>query len=513
MKNLKIYSFFLLTLTVLFGCKKEDKMGNYPGGVVSPYISIFDVRDIYKGTDVTLSKSNMYGSAQLTAVVVSDHSGKNLPAGLLVVQDRRRLSQLRGISLNIGAEAANYVPGDSVTINIEGGVLTRANGILQITGVAPTAIKKISSGNAIPVNRVPANLVVANPENYESTLIVLVKAGFNPLPAANAVLAGDKMLNDGFADLPIHTEATATFANSPAPFLANFYGIVFTKNGNAGKLTPEFRLRTANDIAILSSTIDVSPVIITGFMSDVVLGTGGDGNYEYVQLMATRDINFAETPFSVVFTNNATASTPQGAPVNGWATGGMRTYKMNITSGSAAKGSFFYVGGSAKLINGVSSTNISSANWVRSYNYTTTDGDGFGTKTSGLLANSGNASGIAVFAGTAVTAATKPIDVIFVGANGTLYAAPSSGYRITNTDFYDVRNPITLVDQPFYRSGTNTISLSYNTADLGIFNMLGGEYNPTLGRWMKARIQNNVLLTKTSAISEIEGPTATKLVQ
>lgn len=506
MKNTGIYFFFLLLVTLFGGCKKD----NYPGGTVSPYIALFDLRDIYRGQDVLLTKETLFGSDKITGVVVSDHSGGNLPAGLLVVQDRRRLAQLRGISINIGADAAGYVPGDSVTVTVEGGVLKRVDGVLQITGLSKNNITKISSGNAVPVNRVPSNLILADPGKYESTLTVIVKAGFNPLPGPTDVLAGNKILNDGFSDLTLHTEPAASFANNPAPFLANFYGIVFNTLDQNKQLVPQFRLRTGADIVVLSSTIEVTPVVITGFMSDVA---GGDGNYEYAQLMATRDINFAATPFSVVFTNNANASTPTGFPANGWATGGMRTYKFNLTSGTAAKGTFFYVGGGGKLINGASSTNISSANWVRSFNYTTTDGDGFGTKTSGLMANSGNASGIAVFEGTSINVASKPVDVIFIATGGSLYTPTPvpAGYRITNTDFYDVKNPITLQDQPFYRSGSNTIALAYNTADLGFFNMLGGIYDPALGRWAKARIQNNVLLTKTSTIDKIEGEGATKL--
>lgn len=508
MKKIIFHSFFLFSVAIISGCKKD---GNYPGGVISPYISIYDIKDLYKGQNVTLSKSNMFGSNQITGVVVSDHSGNNLPAGLLVIQDSRRLSQLRGISVSIGTDAAKYVPGDSVVINVEGGVLERVNGIQQITGVTASAVTKVSSGNVIPVNRVPSSMILANPEKYENTLVALVKAGFNPLPAATDILAGDKILNDGFGDIGLRTEASATFANNKAPFLANFYGIVFSKMSGSN-LVPEVRLRTGNDVVVLSSTIDVSPVIITGFISDVV---GGDGNYEYIQLMATRDINFATTPFSVVTTNNAGASTPTGVPTNGWATGGMRTYKLNLTSGTAAKGTIFYVGGASKLINGASSTSIASANWIRSFNYTTTNGDGFGTATSGLLANSGNASGIAVFPGTTITAATVPVDVMFVSTGGSLYSAgpPERGYRIANTDWYDVKNPITLQDQPYYRSGSNTLNMSYSPADIGYFYKLGGEYNVTLGRWMKARSQTNVLLTKQSTITEIEGAGTTKLIQ
>ena len=510
MKNYFLYIAGFFAVLGVSSCKKE---GNYPGAKISPYISMYDLRDLYKGADVSLTSDIMYGSSSITGVVVSDHSGKNLPAGLLVLQDRRRLAQLRGISVNIGADAAKYLPGDSVIIKVEGGVLKRENGILQITGVPATAVTKVSSANAIPVNRVPINAVLANPDAYESVLSVVVKGGFNPLPAPTDVFSGDKTLNDGFGDLTLHTESAATFANNTLPFSANYYGIVFNYMDANKQLVPQLRLRTGSDVVVLSSAIEVQPIIITGFMSDVVTGSGNDANYEYIQLKATKDINFATTPYSVVTTNNANASTPTGYPANGWATGGLRTYKFNLTSGTVTKGSFFYVGGSAKLINGVSSTSIASANWIRAFNYSTTDGDGFGTKTTNLLANSGNAFGMAVFAGTNVTVSSTPVDVVFISTGGSLYTPgpPAQGYRIANNDFYDIKNPITLEDQPFYRSGSNTLSFVYYTADIGYFNLLGGEYNVILGKWTKARSQQSVLLSKTSTLAEIENENSTKV--
>jgi hypothetical protein len=191
----------------------------------------------------------------------------------------------------------------------------------------------------------------------------------------------------------------------------------------------------------------------------------------------------------------------------------MRTYKFNLYTGSAAKGTFFYVGGAGKMINGPSSTSISTSNWIRAFNYVNVDGDGFGTKTGGLFANSGNAFGMAVFKDSALNVDSKPVDVIFISSGGSLWTPgpPAKGYKITNTDFYDVKNPITLEDQPYYRSGANTLSFAYNTADLGYFNQLGGEYSPALGRWTKARIQKNVLLTKSSPITDIEGTGSTVL--
>ncbi|SFD15034.1 hypothetical protein SAMN05518672_101750 [Chitinophaga sp. CF118] len=503
MKRIFIYAFILL---FFWGCKKDT----YPGGTISPYIAIYDVRSLYKGQDITLTVDNMLGSDKIAAMVVSDHTEGNLPEGLLIVQDGRRLSQIRGISIPLGADAAGYLPGDSVVINVAGSVLKRVDGILQITGIKKEDITKVSSGNEIRINRVATNLILAKPDDYESTLAVVVRGGFDPLPSPTDVLAGDKILNDGFGDLTLHTLPTAAFAQDSVPVSANYYGIVFNTIAKEGQLVPQLRLRKGDDVSVLSSTIEIAPVIITGFISDV---KGGDGNYEYIQMMATRDINFADTPYAVIVTNNANASTPTGYPAKGWATGGMRTFKFNLSKGSAAKGSFFYVGGDGKTINGAGSTSMSTSNWIRAFNYTTADGDGFGTKTGGLLANSGNAFGMAVFKDTVVTVNSKPVDVMFISTGGSLYTpgSPAKGYRITTTDFYDVKNPITREDQPFYLSGSNTLNLSYNTADLGYFYMLGGIYSPALGKWIRARTQTNVLLTKESAISEIEGVGSTTL--
>lgn len=505
MKKTILFSLLLsYTMVLLMGCKKT----NYPGGEIAPFIALFDIRDMYRGSDVTLTKENMFGSENISCIVVSDHAGGNLPQGLLIVQDQRRLGQLRGIAIPIGAEAAKYVSGDSVIIKVAGKTVTKVNGMLQITGVQPGDITKVSSGNAIAPNRIPSNKILEDPEKYECTLVAIVKGGFDPLPGPHDVLAGTRKLNDGFGDLPFIVDATATFANDAVPVLANYYCIVINKPGIGEKPVTELRMRKSDDIVLLSAVVEIAPAIITGFMSDV---KGGDGNYEYVQLLATRDIDFAETPFSVVVTNNANASLPTGAPAQGWATGNMRSYKLSLFEGYAVKGTFFYVGGAGKMINGSGSTSMASSNWIRAFNYTASDGDGFGAKTGGLMANSGNAFGIAVFSDSAVDVNSKPVDVIWISNGGALFEAPSKGYRITNTDWYDVKDPLTLEEQPYYRAGNNTLCLTYNTSDQGYFNMLGGEYNSALGRWKKARIQNNVLLTKTSVLTEIEGEGATKL--
>src|SRR5690606_15305989 len=105
MKNILNLFFLICIAAVLNGCTK-GQYGNYPGGVPFDVVAILDVRPIYKGTDVTLTADNMYGGKKLRAVVISDHTAGNLPAGLLIVQDKLRLSTLRGISIDLGSAAA-----------------------------------------------------------------------------------------------------------------------------------------------------------------------------------------------------------------------------------------------------------------------------------------------------------------------------------------------------------------------------------------------------------------------
>lgn len=494
MKKIFQYLIALVALTAAWSCKKDD---TYPGGKLSPYIALLDLRDIHKGADVTLTKDNMFGADRILGVVTSNHAGNNLPAGLLIMQESRRLGQLRGIAINIGADATKYAPGDSIIVNVDGGVLKRADGILQITGLDVSKITKLGSGTAPAPVVVKSNLVLDKPKDYESTLISITKAGFDPSLAPGSTYAGDRTINDGFGNITLHTEPTAPWAAKTLPFLSNFTGIVFL----AADGKPQVRPRIESDIVILSATAPkIAPLVITGYLVDP---PGTDTNYEYVQMMATRTIDFAVTPYSVVTTNNAGASTPTGFPTNGWATGDLRTYKINITSGSVQKGQYIYVGG-YKNIWGLASTDMSATKWY-SKRYASLAGDGFGTATANLLANSGNAAGIAVFDKTTIDASTVPVDVIFYGGGGSVYTAgpPERGYRIISNDYYDEKNPTTLVDQPYYAQGSNTGKFAFPTATS--FFQLEGTYNITTGRWTKARLGKNITLTATSTVSAIEG--------
>ena len=489
MKYFRIYILALLGLG-LMSCEKNTEAEGTP----SPIIALVDVKALYKGNDVTLTMQNMGGAKQIVGVVISDPASGNSPAGMLIVQNRRR-NALRGLAFELGAAAAKYQPGDSVMIQVAGAVLSKVNGSMHVKGLTEAAVTKIASGKEVRTNAVNSGTLLANPDAYESTLVTISKALVEPAVEAGATYAGDKTINDGFGKLTLHTETGAAFASSSLPASANFTGIPFI-SGSGTAATVQIWPRSLNDAFPLAVT-KPSPIIVTGYLTDP---SGSDANNEYMQFMATQDIDFSITNFAVVTCNNA-GTNP--APVNGWANGLARTYKINLISGVVKKGQFFYVGGN-KNIWGAGTTDISNANWISSTQYSTVDGADFGTATGNLLANSGNVAGIAVFAGTTVNANSVPLDVIMYGGNGTVYSAgpPEVGYRITNTDYYSTINPLDRSAQNFYGSGTNTTKLVLPAT--GNFTKLGGVYDAITGRWVAGRTVTSVPLTATSPLATIE---------
>lgn len=227
-------------------------------------------------------------------------------------------------------------------------------------------------------------------------------------------------------------------------------------------------------------------IVISGFMANPA---GTDGNNEYVQLVATRDIDFSVSNFSVVFANNGTATT------QGWRAGGALTYGFNLTSGSVTRGETFFVGGTGRLLNGAGTASLASEKWIRTIASATVNGDGFGNfNNQGVMGNGGtNADGIAVFAGLAgsLTDMTTPLDAIFYGsAFGT--AVVSSG-----TDGY------VLPDNDFYNGGflQSTSSLLADPGS-GAFTKLSGNFDTVLQQWTTARTGSQIL--NPTLVSQIQ---------
>ena len=156
--------------------------------------------------------------------------------------------------------------------------------------------------------------------------------------------------------------------------------------------------------------------------------SGSDSPFEYVQLIATQSINFATTPYSVVFEDSSSVN------ANGWNAGGVLTYGFNITTGTVNPGDVVYVGGVSMSATGTK---------LRTINTVTTAGDGFGgadTDAGGVLGNGGSsADAAAIFnvpAGS-ITSTTVPIDAVFFGSQiGSAFSSTTTGYQLPVNDHY-----------------------------------------------------------------------------
>ena len=520
MKKNLLYTFLIpIGLFLLQSCEKRDFIDGKP----SPYIAIEDLRSIYKDKDVSLSSDVLSQAEATTGVVISDHQGGNAPKGMVVIQQWRQGTKLHGISLNLGEQAADYSPGDSIIVNIQNKPLKR-NGYLYIDGVSKSDIQVVSKVNLFLKRIVTGASAYQRANDYESTLINIVGGEMSPKPVDGDTFAGIKEMLSGADTLLVHTEASAAFASMQVPRNISVQGI-FLQEPNRDKVQKiSIWPRYASDIQDVSDPdvpewIGSTPIIITGFCNDP---SGGDANYEYIQLRANTDIDFSEVPFSVVVSNNAGTVLHSA----GWATGSSKTFKFNLTEGSVKKGDYFYVGGHQKRINGANSTNIADANWIRAIQYGVAAGigfDGIGNPNDNILANSGNAAGIAVFIGTNISESSVPVDVIFYGGKATasiISEDKTLGYRITNNDHYSQYSEETGELTPFFSMGDGKNDFRFEhhggvtNTDIGYFFKLGGQFNTETREWEVPRERTLVKLDKTSTLDDIEsGEGITELVE
>ncbi|WP_133574567.1 DUF5689 domain-containing protein [Pedobacter metabolipauper] len=238
MKN-KIYStmsklqypmvLFIGFLLLLSSCLKENI--SPAAGQANPYISLIDVRKVYKGTEVILNAENLTGSGKVTGVVVSDAAAGNMPAGTFAIQQTRR-GYKRGIEIVVaGASASSFKYGDSVSVDVIGGKINRKNGALQIEVPSLTSITKEASGILVEPRVVNLAAFNAKFEEYESTLLKV--ANVDAVADGN-VLSGDVTVSQSVNTGVIHTEATAGFASKKVALNASYTGVAryYNANGN-----------------------------------------------------------------------------------------------------------------------------------------------------------------------------------------------------------------------------------------------------------------------------------------
>lgn len=253
MKKISSFIAALALSALLFNaCKKDERPAD---GTVNTFAALYVVKNAYKGSDVQLNASALNGATQTGGVVISNLTGNNLPKGSLIIQNSSR-GQVRGLLIELGDAASNYLPGDSLLINIEGSTLSKVSGSLQLKGITAANITKVSSDNVSMAKTVALGALLGNFELYENTLLK-VTADAKPVPQPGETYAGNKMLDDGSGSaIALYTSAEATFASNSLPASATYTVIPLygDETGNYGT-TPQLRLRTAADVENASGPI------------------------------------------------------------------------------------------------------------------------------------------------------------------------------------------------------------------------------------------------------------------
>lgn len=304
-----------------------------------------------------------------------------------------------------------------------------------------------------------------------------------------------------------NSEGKVTFSNT----VVGTYNVYVYDEANSSVFTQTVKSIGAglgnSQTFIIKRIFHNTDIVITGFLSDPkgsdspVTGTkSGDGfvhpgQYEYVQLMALKDINFALESYSLVFTNTTAPS------AYGWADGvynptSKKVYQMNVINGSVKKGQYFYVGGSSRMICSyylLAGSPQLDASKFWGVDYSAAPGgnnNGAAKAGSGLLGNGTGTSqstvtkaapdGIAVFKGTLVTENSVPMDAIFFGSSVTFVQ-----YQMPDNDVYSRVDPATDAPQALFGQGTNTYLFPVPATDIGMFIKLGGQVTPT--EWLVPR--------------------------
>ena len=283
----------------------------------------------------------------------------------------------------------------------------------------------------------------------------------------------------GCNGLSTSTSFVVANSNADLSFLSPIISNVSCYGGNNGAIS----INVTGDTAIVTN----AGLLISELHSDP---SGNDSPFEWVELIATKDITFSTTPFTVVFANNGSAT------AKGWMQGGSAalppansTYAFLIDSGSVTKGEVVYVGGSLMTPAGKK---------LRIKNTSTENGDGgigLANLLTGVLGNGGGISdGIAVFNKpvSQLDSNSVPVDAILFGSGigAAALADTSKGFVLPNNDRY---------------SGGHINSSSFIAPDiLGKYSLEAtGNYNSSTGLFTTPRTWSSTTSAAVSSVSKI----------
>ena len=201
--------------------------GGGGGGSEAP---ISDIRAMFASGTTTVP-----ASTTIAGIVISDKDQGNITARNIVIQNTAG----SGIVVRFDNDNTTIAMGDSVTIDVSGGTLSEYNGLLQISNLPNTTASIISSGNNLTPRVTTVTDILANSENWESTLIKVMSVNI----VGSTTYSGVTTVDDGSDSIDLYTRSAATFSANPLPGgQVDVTAIVSQFN------TPQINLRTINDV-------------------------------------------------------------------------------------------------------------------------------------------------------------------------------------------------------------------------------------------------------------------------
>lgn len=242
MKKIFLYFSLLLTIVALWMTSCQNEMDL----VLSEhhFISIAELREMYNGERLMLANKEKGKEILIGGVVISNPDNKNNPDGKIILQNYAD-GQLRGIALAMEEHLDRYKEGDSVVVKLDGCVLERVDGILQLSDLTVLEVGRISTGNEQKVHITTDNFesVLADRDTYESTLVSFHSVDVLDVERGQTFGDKDLELSDGSSTIFIKTKKTANLAAAEVPIEGNFTGIILYTDSQE----PYLSLRSSAD--------------------------------------------------------------------------------------------------------------------------------------------------------------------------------------------------------------------------------------------------------------------------
>lgn len=230
MKTQKSIYIMLAGLLFFIGCEKDVYH--------SDPLSLKNIKTLYKDEDLVLPESRIGG------VVITDIENGNHVPGYIIVQ-----SGEHGMALEL-SNANDFKLGDSVVANVSGKLLTRYNGLLQVRGVEPANVRKVTTGKNVRPRAVGVANLYNNRDKYENTL-VKVLGDITPQPNAGETFSGNKKMEELSFEVSLFTSTQSSFAGELLPNNASFQGVALGVQNNG----VEIRMRSIEDVENASGRV------------------------------------------------------------------------------------------------------------------------------------------------------------------------------------------------------------------------------------------------------------------